>query len=377
MLTNVISPLRSSMEATSRPSAQWPTHGWPTSTPEAQGLYSATLAKTFDVFHDHGVHSIAVIRNGVWVADASKEGIQSGIPQDMKSVTKSVTSALIGIALKEGKLKSPEQRLAAFFPELENDPLKSKIRLKHLLSMTSGLSWNNDQEQSSNEMMHASDWVAYILNCPAQHEPGAVFNYSNGDAHLLSAVIGKVTGMSMFEYAKSRLFEPLGITNVNWNHDHQGITIGAWALALSLADMAKIGLLYLNEGQWEGKSIIPQSWIRTSLTKRITLNYSNGTQGFYGYYWWTKSLAKGLSKGSRKEMDIFYASGSGGRRIFGIPELKMVVALTANTGDVDLPESLLHHVVQAVRSNKQLSENRLAFEQLQQSIQRFTATPLN
>ncbi|NQX61439.1 serine hydrolase [Paenibacillus qinlingensis] len=364
------------MEATSHPSAQWPAHGWPTSTPEAQGLYSATLAKTFDVFLDHGVHSIAVIRNGVWVADASKEGIQSGIPQDMKSVTKSVTSALIGIALEEGKLKSPEQRLATFFPELENDPLKSKIRLKHLLSMTSGLSWDNDQEQSSNEMMHASDWVAYILNRPAHHEPGEVFNYSNGDAHVLSAVLGKVTGMSMFEYAKSRLFEPLGITNVNWNHDHNGITIGAWALALSLEDMAKIGLLYLNEGKWEGKSIIPQSWIRTSLMKRITLNYSNGTQGSYGYYWWTKSLAKGLNKGSRKEVEIFYASGSGGRRIFGIPELKLIVALTANTGDVDMPESLLHHVLQAVRSNKQLAENPPAFEQLQQAIQRFAAAPL-
>ncbi|KRE65584.1 serine hydrolase domain-containing protein [Paenibacillus sp. Soil750] len=375
MLTNTISPLRSSMEATSRPSAQWPAHGWPTSTPEAQGLYSATLAKTFDVFHDHGVHSIAVIRNGVWVADACKEGIQSGILQDMKSVTKSVTSALIGIALAEGKLKTIEQRLATFYPELENDPLKSKIQLKHLLSMTSGLSWNNDQEESSTEMMHAPDWVAYILNRPAQHEPGVVFNYSNGDAHLLSAVLGKVTGMSMFEYAKSRLFEPLGITNVNWNHDHNGITIGAWALALSLEDMAKIGLLYLNEGKWEGKSIIPQSWIRTSFMKRITLNYSNGTQGSYGYYWWTKSLAKGLNKGSRKEVEIFYASGSGGRRIFGIPELKMIVALTANTGDVDMPESLLHHVVQAVRSNKQLSENPVAFEQLQQSIQRFASIP--
>lgn len=377
MLTNVTSPLRSSMEATSRPSAQWPTHGWPTSTPEAQGLYSATLAKTFDVFLDHGVHSIAVIRNGVWVADACKEGIEPSILQDMKSVTKGVTSALIGIALNEGMLKSPDQRLAAFFPELENDPIKSKIQLKHLLSMTSGLSWDNDQEQSSNEMMHAPDWVAYILNRPAQYEPGAVFNYSNGDAHLLSAVISKVTGMTMFDYAKSRLFEPLGITNVNWNHDHQGITIGAWALALSLADMAKLGSLYLNNGQWEGKSIIPQSWIRTSFMKRVTLNYSNGTQGSYGYYWWTKSLAKGLNKGSRKELDIFYASGSGGRRIFGIPELKMIVALTANSGDVDMPESLLHHVLQAVRSNKPLAENPTAVEQLQQAIQRFAAsTPM-
>lgn len=373
---NVTRPLQSGHAAVSQLINHWPTNGWPTSTPEAQGIYSATLAKTFDVFHNQGVHSIAVIRNGVWVASACKEGIQSGMPQDVKSVTKSVTSALFGIALAEGKLKSPEQRLATFFPELENDPMKSKIQLKHLLSMTSGLSWNNDQEQSSNEMMYSEDWVRYILNCPAQHEPGAVFNYSNGDAHLISAVLEMVTGMKLFEYAKSRLFEPLGITNVHWSVDHQDHTIGAWGLALTLEDMAKLGLLYLKQGQWDGKSIIPASWIRTSLEKRIVLNYSNGTQGSYGYYWWSKTLAKGLLRGSRKQVDVFYASGAGGRRIFGIPDLNLIVALTANTADVDLPESLLHHVVQAIRSDKKVTENQIAFNQLKQAIQLFTSTPL-
>lgn len=376
MLTNVTIPLRSGNGAATRPADHWPTQEWPTSTPEAQGIYSATLAKTFEVFHNQGVHSLAIIRNGVWVAGAYKEGIQAEIPQDMKSVTKSVTSALVGIALAEGKLKSPEQRLAAFFPELESDPVKSKIRLKHLLSMTSGLAWKNHNEQSSNEMMHAPDWVQYILDHPGQYEPGEEFNYSNGDAHLLSAVLEKVTGESMFSYAKSRLFEPLGITNVNWSNDHQGLTIGAWALALTLQDMAKIGQLYLGEGQWEGKEIIPRSWIRTSLVKRIFMNYSNGTQGSYGYFWWSKTLAPGLVRGSRKPIDIFYASGSGGRRIFTIPDLNLVVVLTADSGDVDMPENLLNHVVQAIRSDKPVTENPGAYGQLKQAMQFFATTPL-
>ncbi|MNR30919.1 hypothetical protein D3C85_1483970 [compost metagenome] len=112
------------------------------------------------------------------------------------------------------------------------------------------------------------------------------------------------------------------------------------------------------------------------MEKRIVLNYSNGTQGNYGYYWWSKTLAKGLLRGSRKQVDVFYASGAGGRRIFGIPDLNLIVALTANTADVDLPESLLHHVVQAIRSDKKVTENQIAFNQLKQAIQLFTSTPL-
>lgn len=349
----------------------WPTQGWKTSTPEVQGMNSAVLAKMLEVFRDQQVHSVAVIRNGHLVAEAYNEGTQADLPQDVKSVTKSVTSALIGIALSERKLISLDQRLAAFFPELESDPLKSKIMIKHLLNMTSGLTWNNENEQSSTEMMYSSDWVQNILERPAKNQPGAVFNYSNGDAHLLSAVLQKVTGESMFDYAKSRLFEPLGITDVNWNHDPGGCTIGAWALALTLRDMAKIGYLYLKEGQWEDKTIIPKSWIRESVTKRVFLNYSNGTQGGYGYYWWSKPLAQGLVRGSKKQHEVFYASGSGGRRIFVVPDLQLVVAATAHSADVDMPEQLLNHVVGAIRSDKPIQENSDASAGLGQAIGAF------
>ena len=118
----------------------WPTQGWKTSTPEAQGMNSAALAKMLEVFRDQQVHSVAVIRNGHLVAEAYNESTQADLPQDVKSVTKSVTSALIGIALSERKLISLDQRLAAFFPELESDPLKSKIMLKHLLNYDLGAS---------------------------------------------------------------------------------------------------------------------------------------------------------------------------------------------------------------------------------------------
>lgn len=349
----------------------WPTAGWRTSTPEAQGMFSGTLAKMLEMFSSQGVHSVAVIRNGYLVAEAYNASTQEDVVQDNKSVTKSITSALVGIALSERKLISVDQKLADFFPEMANDPLKSKMTIQHVLSMTSGMAWDNTNENSSTEMMYAPDWVQYILDRPGYVEPGSLFHYSNGDAHLVSALLHKVTGESMLEYAKSRLFGPLGITDVSWNDDPQGRTIGAWALALTLRDMAKIGYLYLKEGEWDGQTIIPKTWIRDSLQKRVTLNYSNGTQGGYGLYWWSKTLAKGIIRGSKKPYNLYYASGSGGRRIFVIPELELVVAATANSPDVDMPEYLLLHVLQAIRSEKPLPENQDAYAKLEQAVQAF------
>jgi CubicO group peptidase (beta-lactamase class C family) len=365
---NTISPFQMNDKASTE---YWPTAGWRTSTPEAQGMFSGTLAKMLEVFGNQQVHSIAVVRNGHLVAEAYNQTTQADTPQDIKSVTKSITSALVGIALSERKLISSDQRMADFFPELASDPLKSKMTIKHLLSMTSGMAWDNTNEDSSTEMMYSSDWVQYILDRPGYVEPGSFFNYSNGDAHLLSALLHKVTGESMFDYAKSRLFGPLGITDVNWDDDTQGRTIGAWAMALTLRDMAKIGYLYMKQGQWEDQTIIPKTWIRDSVQARTTLNYSNGTKGGYGLFWWSKTLPKGIVRGSKKQYDIYYASGSAGRRIFVVPELELIVAMTANSPDVDMPEYLLLHVLQAIRSDKPLSENQENFAKLEQAVKAF------
>lgn len=365
---NTISPFQlNDKESTEN----WPTAGWRTSTPEAQGMFSGTLAKTLDMFGSQQVCSIAVVRNGHLVAEAYNSCTQDDIPQDVKSVTKSVTSALVGIALAERKLISLDQKVRDFFPELANDPLKSNMTIRHLLSMTSGLDWDNTNEISSTEMMYSSDWVQYILDRPGYSEPGTMFNYSNGDAHLLSAIMHKATGQSMFDYAKSRLFGPLGITNVSWNSDGKERSIGAWAMALTLRDMAKFGYLYLKQGQWGDQTIIPNAWIRDSLQKRVTLNYSNGTQGGYGLLWWSKTLPKGIVKGSKKQYEMFYASGSSGRRIFVVPELQLIVALTANSPDANMPEYLLQHVLQAIRSDKPLAENSENFTKLEQAVKAF------
>jgi CubicO group peptidase (beta-lactamase class C family) len=350
----------------------WPTAGWKTVTPEAQGIDSASLAHTLDAFRSRDVHSLVVVRNGYLVAEAYNYDVAvPETPQAIFSITKSVTSALAGIALAEQKLKSIDVRVAEFFPEIADDPLKSEITVRHLLSMTSGLDWNDEADQSSSGMMYAPDWIQYVLNRPAQHQPGTKFNYSNGDAHLLAAVLHKAIGQSLFEYATPRLFVPLGITNVKWNEDPQGYTIGAWAMALTTRDMAKLGMLFAKDGEWDGATIIPKAWVKDTLTKRVWLNYADGRQGGYGYMWWLKPLSQGVIAGDTKQYETFYAAGSWGQRIFVVPELHLIIAATAYSADVDMPEQLLNSVVQAVRSDRPLAESPEAVSRLEQAVQSF------
>ncbi|MBD0380869.1 serine hydrolase domain-containing protein [Paenibacillus sedimenti] len=356
-----------------KPGPYWPTEGWHTTTPEAQGMDSDQLADTIDIFRDRHVHSMVIIRNGYLVAEAYNADNEADKPQDTRSVTKGITSVLTGIALSEQKLKSVDQRLSEFFPELAKVPLKYEIAIKHLLYMTSGVEWPDEYGQSSQEMMYSANWVQTILDKPAANKPGTRFNYSNGDAHLMSAVLHKATGESLFDYAKKRLFTPLGITRTNWNHDPQGYSIGSWALALTARDMVKIGLLYMKEGEWDGQQIIPKRWIQETLTKRIIHNYKNGEQGGYGYYWWLKTISRGRFDGDTKKYEMFYAAGSGGRRIFVVPELKLIVAMTAHSSDVDMPEQLLQSVVRSIRSAHPLPENTDACERLHQAVLTFKA----
>ncbi len=350
----------------------WPTEGWRTAAPEAQGLDSAHLAETIDTFSERNVNSMVIIRKGYIVAEAYREGLNEISLQDVKSVTKSFTSALTGIAIADNKLPgATAARVSDYFPEWSNVPLKGDVRVGHLLSMTSGLAWNNENEQSSHAMMAGENWVQVILNHSPKYAPGMAFNYSNGDAHLMSALLHKATGESLLDYAKSRLFAPLGIRLVNWNHDPQGHTIGSWSIGISARDMAKLGLLYMKDGEWEGKTIIPKGWIQESLVKRVILNHRDGLQGGYGYYWWSKPVSRALFDGDTKRYDAFYASGADGQRVFVVPELQLIVALTASSSDPEMPEQLLSSIIRAKRADKPLPEDAEAVAKLIAATQRF------
>ena len=277
----------------------WPTKEWQTSTPEEQGMDSKELAKLVDfgtrrILAAPGVtlssmlDSLLVVRHGKIVVEAYYAPYATGIPHTINSVTKAVISTLTAIAWKDRLLDSPNHRVLDFFDRRSIatvDDRREAITVQSLLDMTSGIEWTeplNGRPDSLVEWERSPDWVKFILDRPMSSAPGDAFNYNSGNTHLLSAIITKLTGMSALEYAKAKLFGPLGIDDVSWQHDPQGISNGGYGLYLHPRDMAKVGYLYLHNGAWEGKQLVPPAWIDkvSHATVKMTplesgLRYSN------------------------------------------------------------------------------------------------------
>ena len=228
----------------------WPTKEWQTSSPEEQGMDSKELAKLVDLGTTLSLDSLLVQRHGKIVAEAYYAPYAAGIPHAIYSATKAVISTLMSIASKDGLLDSPSLRVFDFFDRrsIANvDDRKNAITVQSLLDMTSGIEWS--MPDSMFDMERSPDWVKFVLDRPMSSTPGVVFNYSNGNAHLLSAIITKLTGMSALEYAKAKLFGPLGINDVFWQYDPQGISNGGQGLYLQPREMAKFGYLYPAQGR--------------------------------------------------------------------------------------------------------------------------------
>jgi CubicO group peptidase (beta-lactamase class C family) len=349
----------------------WPTDQWNISTPEAQGMDSSILAKTLKQLPGSNIHSMVLVRNGYLVAEAYNADTQPDKAQDILSATKSITSALTGIAIQDGKLKGTSHKLSEFFPQLVgNAPDKSAITIDNLLTMTSGLKWDNEGEKSSNEMVDSEDWVKYVLGQPVVGKPGKDFMYSNGNAHVMSAILQKVTNMPTSKYAEQKIFEPLGIHDVEWYQDPQNIDIGAFSVHMKARDMAKIGFLYLHDGQWNNKEVIPAKWVEATLKKHDDAEYADGSIGSYGYFWWLKNM---VVDGTDKRINMFYAAGSGGQRIYVLPEQNMVAVFTSNTANSFVTETVLAQMVGAIRSDKPLPVNPDGVNGLNDAIKSFKA----
>jgi CubicO group peptidase (beta-lactamase class C family) len=278
----------------------------------------------------------------------------------------------VGIALKEDRIENLDQRLPEFFPEHfgpGTDPRKRQITLENLLTMTNGFRLNSFYNNKGFEqIMSSDDVVEASIGQPMAKEPGEEFNYNDGDAHLLSAILTKTTGQSALAYAHENLFGPLGIDSdpdasiravpANFRHfeqagfvwadDGQGNSVGASGLKLTARDMAKIGYLYLQDGRWEGQQIVPKGYVRASTRKQVETGYSPGAvPAGYGYLWWTRKV-----EGYR----AFYASGYGGQFIYVIPKLNLVAVIVSEApeeGEIspDSPDGLLDYdVVPAVEA---------------------------
>ncbi|MBN1967159.1 MAG: serine hydrolase [Anaerolineae bacterium] len=321
------------------PRDTWPTHGWRESAPDDQGLDAARLAQALDHLAAHMPHldGAVIVRHGYLVAERYRGEAGPETLHNVKSVTKSVLSALIGIALQTGDLAGLDDTLGDVWPAYftsASDSRKRAIRVRDLLTMRSGLQWA-EYGPTTVQMTASKDWVRFVLDQPVAHEPGQVFNYSTGDTQLLSGILHTITGMTALEYADLYLFGPLGITRRTWPADPQGITIGGAELALSARDMAKFGYLVLNGGRWNGDAILPEAWVQESTTPHVQVDppRPDGCPSLaYGYLWWLRPQA-----GHRSALAV----GFGGQYIYVVPDLDLVIALT---GDIPAaPDTFRDH----------------------------------
>jgi len=306
----------------------WPTNGWRSAAPEVEGMSSAELARVFKTIHDKNasLHSLLIVRHGYVVAEAYFTPYTTTDRHDQWSVTKSFMDALIGIAIAEGRITGTSARVLDFFPDqtvAQRDTRKETMTLENLLTMTSGLKWPeitytpDDGQPPIDRMVATRDWVGFVLDQPMALAPGQAWNYNSGTSHVLSAILQAGTGQTARQYAQAKLFDPLGISNVVWWSDPQGVTVGGWGLQMVPRDMAKLGLLYLQGGAWDGRQIVPAAWVADSVTAHV----ATGEGHRYGYQWWIYDFG------------AYAAQGRYGQFIMVVPAQDLVVVATADLGD--------------------------------------------
>ena len=256
------------------------------------------------------VDSCLILQDGALVYKYFRNNKMRVKQHKINSVTKSVLSALIGIALNKGLIESVHVPIVHYFPELKRpgvDKRKLEITVLHLLTMTAGLQWTSNKEMESSK-----NWVRYILERPMEQQPGIAMNYCCGYSHLLSAILSKTSGMDASTFAQKFLFGPLDIKDYRWPSDAQGISNGGFGLAMQTVDMLKIGYLYLNNGRWFSKQILPESWVKDSTTARLNS---------YGCHWWVLS-------GKADTPKVYYAQGYGGNNIIIVPDYQLITVFT-------------------------------------------------
>jgi CubicO group peptidase (beta-lactamase class C family) len=311
------------------------------SSPESQGLRSDRLAAALElvVARRLDVHGLTIARHGAVVLDATFGPFPAGARHDVASVTKSVTSMLVGIAIGDGVLRLDQ-------------PIRGRasVRIRDLLMMSSDLECGGDGEPELARMIEAKDWVHFARLLPARTTPGT-FRYCSPGFHLLSAELTAATGRSARDFAIQRLFGPLGIDDVYWPADPQGITHGWGDLQLTQRALVKLGQLYLQHGRWSGRPIVPTWWVEQSLTRQIA---TPGDED-YGYGWWI----------AKQGPSVRLAIGRGGQRILIWPDKDLAIAVTA--GDFDLG-NIAPELIEAVASDGPLPPDPEGLARLRRAL---------
>ncbi len=354
---------------TDTPSVAWPGADWPISTPEAEGIDPAAIDSLVDDMEAGRfglVDHFLLIRHGKLVADHRFERDYTPIAaqydptnhqynydhpdwhpyyrdtnlHSLQSVTKSITSAALGIAVDEGFIEGIHVPAMSFFEAYEpdlSDPRKSAMTLEDMLTMRSGIDWNEmisyDDESNSCVQLEASDqWIRFVIDHPMREEPGTVFDYNSGVSVLLGKIVGVATGQRVDRWAEERLFKPIGITEYYWKTTPDGEVDTEGGLYLSSHDLARIGYLFLRGGEWDGEQILSADWVAASVAPTVSdiRPQNDRPDTGYGYQWWVPMHEDGRTV-------VFSGRGYGGQFVVVVPEHDMVVVFNA-WGIHDEPE---------------------------------------
>jgi CubicO group peptidase (beta-lactamase class C family) len=324
---------------------------WKIAQPEAQGMNSLTLSNGIKELQQAGtnIHSLLIIRNNQVVLDAAFYPYRQQYAHDLASVTKSVMSLLIGIAIDKGFIRSEQDTVINYFPEhaIKNSAIKI-LTIKDLVNMASGFQCGSaNGEKELQQMQEQADWAGFMLDLPFSSKPGEKFAYCSGNFYLLAEILQRATKMKCHDFARRYLFNVLQFGTTYWDQNKKGVNHGWGDLYMLPYDLAKIGSLLLQEGKWNGKQVVSAEWIQ----KIQALYPVKGTES-YGYGWWLDS----------ENPNEIQAMGRGGQRMFVLKDKNVIIVTTGGGFDAGEMDNLVMNAMAAYRPD----ENHYA--ELQQRV---------
>lgn len=302
--------------------------GLQVSSAAAQGVDSINIDITFkEATKLDNLYSLLILKNGYLIAEGYFNNASVDDARRIASATKSITSALAGVAIREGFIEDTDQKLKDFFPEIDwdsTDPRKSEITVEQILQMRTGYPWE-EFDGYLETLVNSADWIPFLEEFPLMHDPGTQFGYSNFTAHMMAIIIARSTEQTLLSFAREYLFDEMEISVPNWPRDVNGYFYGSGDAYMTPRSLAKFGQLYLDGGIWNDIQLVPSEWVNRSFTI-----YSSSTYGReilthisdlkYGYLWWS---------GTSGSHQIWFAWGHGGQLVVIIQDLNMVVVATA------------------------------------------------
>jgi len=275
----------------------------------------------------HDLKGIVIVRDGQLLSEHYFNGDSATTLHDIRSATKSITSLLMGIAVQKGIVHRVNDSIATYLPGMPKDG-KEKITIKDLLTMRSGLDANDEDPLTTgneDKLDESSDWMRAVYSVPLKGTPGGKYQYASINAFLTGAIVENASHTSLDEFAKINLFGPLGVQQFQWRHVPVNRTTGQGNLSITTRDEAALGELMRNDGIVNGKRIVSHDWIASSMSSQVAISDSDPYADSYGYMWYTRAERVG-----DRTVEVHFASGNGGNKIYIIPSLHMIVAITSS-----------------------------------------------